>query len=84
MCSSLPNRALETLLLLVGKQVGARCPVSGEREHWVAGLTAVPAAVLLSSAPASVQSVTGQVRDVEGIHHRDCVGQLLGGRGLNP
>ena len=38
--------------------------------------------VLLDPAAAPVQRVAGQADDVEGVHHRDRVGQLLGGGGL--
>ena len=40
--------------------------------------------VLLDPAAAPVQGVAGQADDVEGVHHRDRVGQLLGGGGLEP
>ena len=40
--------------------------------------------VLLDPAPAAVQGVAGQAHHVEGIHHRDRVGQLLAGGGLEP
>ena len=50
----------------------------------VAGAAAVPVEVLLDPASAPVQRVAGQADDVEGIHHRDRVGQLLGGGGLEP
>ena len=38
--------------------------------------------VLLDPAAAPVEGVAGQADDVEGIHHRDRVGELLGGGGL--
>ena len=50
----------------------------------VAGAAAVAVQVLLDPAPAAVQRVAGQAHDVEGIHHRDRVGQLFGGGGLEP
>jgi hypothetical protein len=53
-------------------------------EQWVAGAAAVAVDVVLDAAPASVQRVAGQASHVERVHHRDRVGQLLGGGGLEP
>ncbi len=39
---------------------------------------------LLDPASAPVERVAGQTDDVEGVHHRDRVGQLFGGGGLEP
>ena len=43
---------------------------------------AVPVKSVLDTASALAQGVAGQPDDVEGIHHRDRVGEFLGGRGL--
>ena len=40
--------------------------------------------VLLDAAPAPVERVAGEADHVERVHHRDRVGQLLGGGGLEP
>jgi hypothetical protein len=53
-------------------------------EQWIADAAAVPVEVLLDAAAALVQPVTGQPHNVERVHHRDRVGELLGGGGLEP
>ena len=60
------------------------CRVRRARVERVAGAAAVAAGVLLDPASAVVQGVAGQADYVEGVHHRDRVGQLLGGGGLEP
>jgi hypothetical protein len=37
---------------------------------------------LLDSSAALIEGVTGQARNVEGVHDRDRVGEFLGGGGL--
>ena len=54
------------------------------RVERVAGAAAVAVEILLDAAPAAVEGVAGQADDVEGVHHRDRVGQFLGGGGLEP
>ena len=74
----------QPLPLLVGQQVSAGVQGSAGRVEGFALAAAVPVQVLLDPAPAPVQAVTGQADDVEGVHDRDVVGQLLGGGGLEP
>ena len=60
------------------------CRVRRAAVERVARAAAVAVEVLLDPAAAPVQGVAGQAHDVEGVHHRDRVGQLLGGGGLEP
>src|SRR5690606_29966103 len=72
----------ELVFLAVGEQVDAgvqRPPCAVER---VVLRATAPVDDLLHPASAPVQGVTGQADDVEGVHHRDRVGQFLGGGGL--
>ena len=39
---------------------------------------------VLDALPAAVQGVTGELNDVEGVHHFHRVGQLLGGGCFEP
>ena len=53
----------------------------------VQGIRGPPAPVVefLPDAPATlIESITGQVHDVEGIHDRPCAGELFGGSALEP
>ena len=81
-CRSVGEQREEPGLLLGGEQVdaGVQGPPAGVER--VTGVAAVPAGVLLDPAPALVEGVAGKADDVERVHHRDRVGQLLGGGGL--
>lgn len=53
----------------------------------VQGIRGPPAPMVkfLPNAPtALIQSVTGKVYDVEGIHDRPCIGEFFGGGALKP
>ena len=53
----------------------------------VQGIRGTPAPMVkfLPSAPAAlIESITGQVHDVEGIHDRPCVWELFSGGALKP
>ena len=53
----------------------------------VEGVRGAPAPMVkfLLNAPATlIESITGQVYDVEGIHDRPCVGEFFGGGALKP
>ena len=53
----------------------------------VQGVRGTPAPVvkfLLNAPAALIESITGQVHDVEGIHDRGCAGELFGGSALEP
>ena len=39
---------------------------------------------LLNASAALIESIPGQVYDVEGIHDRPCVGEFFGGGALKP
>ena len=78
------EQALQSVLLLVGEQAGAGVQGPPRGVERVACAAAVAVQVLLDPAAAPVQGVAGQPDDVEGVHHRDRVGQLLGGGGLEP
>ncbi|SPB32204.1 hypothetical protein MAJHIDBO_02200 [Propionibacterium freudenreichii subsp. shermanii] len=73
---------VKVLVLAVGEQVspGVQGPPRGVER--VALASAVSVQFLLDSAAALIESVPGQPDDVEGIHNRDGVRQLLGGGGL--
>ena len=73
---------VKALVLAVGEQVspGVQGPPRGVER--VALASAVSVQFLLDSAAALIESVPGQPDDVEGIHNRDGVRQLLGGGGL--
>src|SRR5690606_4213334 len=73
---------LQARLLLVGEQVGAGVQGPAGGVERVALAAAVTVQLLLNAAAALVQRVAGQADDVEGVHHRDRVRQLLGGGGL--
>ena len=78
------EQRLDPAPLSFGEQVGAgvQGPPSGVPR--VVLEAAVPVQVLLDPAAAGVQGVAGEADDVEGIHHRDRVGQLFGGGGPEP
>ncbi|MDP9824039.1 hypothetical protein J2S59_003848 [Nocardioides massiliensis] len=48
----------------------------------ITGAAAVVVDDLLDPTSAPIQGIAGQADDVEGVHHRDRLGQFLGGRGL--
>ena len=49
------------------------------------GGTPAPVVEFLLNAPATlIESITGQVHDVEGIHDRPCVGEFFGGGAFKP
>ena len=53
----------------------------------VEGVRGAPAPVvkfLLDAPSALIESIPGQVHDVEGIHDRPCAGELFGGSALKP
>ena len=53
----------------------------------VQGVRGTPAPVvkfLLNASAALIESVTGKVYDVEGIHECPCVGEFFGGGALKP
>ena len=53
----------------------------------VQGVRGAPAPVvkfLLNASAALIESIPGQVYDVEGIHDRPCAGELFGGSALEP
>ena len=53
----------------------------------VQGVRGAPAPVvefLLNASAALIESIPGQVYDVEGIHDRPCVGEFFGGGALEP
>ena len=53
----------------------------------VQGVRGAPAPVvkfLLNAPSALIESIPGQVHDVEGIHDRPCVGEFFGGGALEP
>ena len=78
------EQGLDAGALSVGEQAGAGVQGPSGPVERVPCAAAVTVQVLLDPAPALVQGVAGQAGDVEGVHHRDRVGQLLGGRGLEP
>ena len=39
---------------------------------------------LLNAPSALIESITGQVHDVEGVHDRPCAGEFFGGGALEP
>jgi hypothetical protein len=78
------EQVVQSVLLLVGEQVGAGVQSSARAVEGVVLAATVPVDVLLDPAPALVQGVPGQAHDVERIHHCDRVGKFLGGGGLEP
>ena len=53
----------------------------------VQGIRGAPAPMvkfLLDASAALIESIPGQVHDVEGIHDRPCAGELFGGSALEP
>ncbi len=74
----------EALVLSVGEQVrasvqGAPCPVQR-----IGGATTVPVQFLLHAPAAPVEDVTGEADDVEWVHHRGRVRDLLRRCGFEP
>ena len=50
----------------------------------VQGICGAPAPMvkfLLDTSAAFIESISGQVHDVEGVHDRGCAGELFGGSG---
>jgi len=76
------ERRIKPGLLLGGEQVRAGVQRAAGPVERIAGVAAVAVQRLLDAAPAAVERVTGQPDHVEGIHDRGCVGQFLGGGGL--
>jgi hypothetical protein len=76
------EQVVQALRLLVGKQVGSGVQGPPRGVERVVLAATVAAAVLLDAAAALVQRVAGQADHVEGVHDRDGVGELFGGRGL--
>ena len=72
------EQGVEPGLLLVGEQVGAGVQGAAGGVQRVTGPASVSVKVLLDPAAALVEGVAGEADDVEGVHHRDRVGQLFG------
>ena len=72
-----PVQRGESMALAVGEEVRAGVQGPTGTVERVVNPAAVPVQVLLDPAPAAVQRVTGEANDMERIHHRDRVGQLL-------
>lgn len=71
---------LRELMLLEQTEAGAQQPATPvERVPFPA---AMPESLLLDALPGLVESVAEQLNDVEGVHHRRRVGNLLTGGGL--
>ena len=64
--------------MAVGEQVGAGVQGAAGAVERVGAAAAVAVQVLLDPTPAAVQSVAGEPDDVEGVHHRRRLGQLVG------
>ena len=78
------EQRLEPLLLFVGEQVDTGVEGAAGPVERIVGAAAVAVDDLLDPAAAPVEGVAGEADDVERVHHRDGVGQLLGGGGLEP
>jgi hypothetical protein len=78
------EQRLEPLLLFVGEQVGAGVQGAAGPVERIVGAAAVAVDDLLDPAATLVQGIAGEADDVEGVHHRNSVGQFLGGGGLEP
>ena len=78
------EQRLEPLLLFVGEQVDAGVQGAAGPVERIVRAAAVAVDDLLDPAAAPVEGVAGEADDVERVHHRDSVGQLLGGGGLEP
>ena len=78
------EQGVEPLDLVVGEQPGTGVQHAPGRVERIAGAAAVAVEVLLDAASAVVERVAGETDDVERVHHRDGVGELLGGGGLEP
>jgi hypothetical protein len=75
---------VEPTSLAVGEQVGAGVQGPPGPVERVTRQTAVAVEILPDPTTAAVERVTGQTDDVEGVHHRDRVGDLLCCSGLEP
>ena len=82
--ASSANSVVEPLLLFVGEQVDAGVQGAAGPVERIVRAAAVAVDDLLDPAAAPVQGVAGEADHVERVHHRDGVGQLLGGGGLEP
>ena len=72
----------QSVLLLVGEEVSAGVQRAACGVERVVLAAAVSVDGLLDAPSALVEGIAGQADHVEGIHHRDCVGKLFGGGGL--
>ena len=72
------EQGVEPLDLVVGEQPGAGVQHAPGRVERIAGAAAVAVEALLDAAAAVVERVAGESDDVEWVHHRDGVGELLG------
>ena len=68
--------------LLVGEQASAGVQRPAGRVERVVLAATMAAGVLLDAPSALVQGVAGEPDDVERVHHRDCLGELFAGGGL--
>jgi hypothetical protein len=74
----------EAVFLLVGEQALTGVQGAARTVERILGVAAVAVQALLDPTAALVESVAGEGHDMEGVHHRGRVGELLGGRGLEP
>ena len=78
------EQGVQALYLPVGEPVRAGVQGAAGAVERVSGAAPRGRECLLDTAPATVQGVTGEAEHVERIRHRDRVGQLLAGGGLEP
>ena len=78
------EQGVEPLDLVVGEQPGAGVQHAPGGVERITGAAAMAMETLLDAASAVVERVAGEADDVERVHHRDGVGELLAGGGLEP
>jgi hypothetical protein len=76
------EQGAQPLPLPIGEQVRAGVQGAAGTVERVVLATAVTMEVLLNPSGAAVQRVAGQAHDVEGVHDRGRVGELIAGGGL--
>lgn len=74
----------QPLMLLLGEQISAGPKRPSGAVERVTRPAAMPGGVLLDPLPAPIQRVASQGDDMERIHHRSRLRELLGGDGLEP
>ena len=72
------------MLLVWGEQAGSGVEHTAGLVQGICGAPAPMVKFLLDASAAFIESISGQVHDVEGVHDRGCVWELFSGGAFEP